>query len=445
MKAEAKEFGKDDEFGMIIEHELEEQNPKKPSTSNDSSRIFTLLGIMRKFIGVKDLLNLRVSLPTQILDPISNLEYWGYVDAPEFFTCIPDSDDPLERMISTVRWWIAKDLKFTKYKILKPFNSVLGEQFFCKWVVERDIEKDLLGNDVLSNGDDDSNEATNKKMLPTKVGNVSEEDTDKPIIEYITEQVSHHPPVSAFMYRCQKKKMQAVGFDHLAAKFTGLSVTISPGTWAKGIFLTLFSRNDELYECKHSNAAISGWLTGSIKVNCIGKFVIKCKATGLAAIVEVSSKNWFGMTNDVLNGVVVSCDPINDRIDNWSVKEAMQNGVVLATIEGNWSKKCFVTRLSTKKKVLLVDMSSIVPTPKIVKPIEEQGEVESRRVWGDVISKMLEKDYSAATKFKTKIEEHQRKLAATRKETGEEFVPKLFAKKFDDGMPVLLPDAPINL
>lgn len=46
----------------------------------------TLLGILRRFIGVADIASVRFSLPSQLLEPIPNLEYWNYLDRPETFT-----------------------------------------------------------------------------------------------------------------------------------------------------------------------------------------------------------------------------------------------------------------------------------------------------------------------------------------------------------------------
>ncbi|KAJ2715853.1 hypothetical protein H4R19_000970 [Coemansia spiralis] len=55
------------------------------NVDGDQSRFAAVLGILRKFIGVADIINLRVSLPSQLLDPIPNLEYWNYMDSPKHF------------------------------------------------------------------------------------------------------------------------------------------------------------------------------------------------------------------------------------------------------------------------------------------------------------------------------------------------------------------------
>ena len=37
-------------------------------------------------------------------------EYWNYLDRPETFISIGDSDEPLGRMLGTLRFWFSKDL-----------------------------------------------------------------------------------------------------------------------------------------------------------------------------------------------------------------------------------------------------------------------------------------------------------------------------------------------
>lgn len=82
-----------------------------------------------RFIGVKDIASVRFSLPAQLLEPTPNLEYWTYLDRPETFTAIGDSDESLDRMLEVLRFWFTKDLKYVKGKPCKPYNSTLGEFF----------------------------------------------------------------------------------------------------------------------------------------------------------------------------------------------------------------------------------------------------------------------------------------------------------------------------
>lgn len=102
-----------------------------PASQNESSLYNSLqiLTLVFRFIGVSDLAAVRFSLPSQLLEPTPNLEYWTYLDAPNAFVAIGSSDEPLDRMLEVVRFWLTKDLKYAKGKPCKPYNSCLGEFF----------------------------------------------------------------------------------------------------------------------------------------------------------------------------------------------------------------------------------------------------------------------------------------------------------------------------
>lgn len=82
-----------------------------------------------RFIGVADLASVRFSLPSQLLEPTPNLEYWNYLDSPNAFVAIGTADDPVDRMLEVLRFWFTANLKYAKGKPCKPYNSCLGEFF----------------------------------------------------------------------------------------------------------------------------------------------------------------------------------------------------------------------------------------------------------------------------------------------------------------------------
>ncbi|KAI9735962.1 MAG: hypothetical protein M1834_001428 [Cirrosporium novae-zelandiae] len=87
-------------------------------TPDDSSKLKTFLGILRKFIGVTDIATVRFSLPSQLIEPIPNLGRTAFyirpmklgASEPETFVSIGDSDDSVERMLEVLRFWFTKDL-----------------------------------------------------------------------------------------------------------------------------------------------------------------------------------------------------------------------------------------------------------------------------------------------------------------------------------------------
>ena len=214
-----------------------------------TSKLKTFLNILRKFIGVSDLASIRFSLPAHLLEPTPNLEYWGYLERPETFISIPDSDDPVGRILGTLRFWFTKDLKYVKGKPVKPYNSTLGEFFRCNWEIEDTLPEPRHPNSAPQSS---STSITSQRSKPD----------NKIKVSYLTEQTSHHPPVSAFWIDCPEKGIIGRGYDQLSAKFTGTSIRISAGNHNHGIFITLKTRDSEEYQLTHPAAHVGGLLRG---------------------------------------------------------------------------------------------------------------------------------------------------------------------------------------
>lgn len=100
--------------------------------------------------------------------------------------------------------------------------------------------------------------------MPVLQGNQVKSDTaGKPVkVSYLTEQTSHHPPVSAYYVDCPQKGISARGFDQISAKFTGTSIRVTPGTFNQGIYVTLHNWADETYHLTHPAAYLGGFLRG---------------------------------------------------------------------------------------------------------------------------------------------------------------------------------------
>ncbi|KAG1730899.1 hypothetical protein EDB19DRAFT_1366603, partial [Suillus lakei] len=98
-------------------------------------KLSRIVQLIKKCLGVKDIAAMRLSLPASLLEPLPNLEYWHYLDRPDLFAAINDSNDPFERILAVVRFIFTKDLKFVHGKVCKPYNSVLWEHFRGYWDV----------------------------------------------------------------------------------------------------------------------------------------------------------------------------------------------------------------------------------------------------------------------------------------------------------------------
>lgn len=80
----------------------------------------------------------------------------------------------------------------------------------------------------------------------------------------------------------------------------------------------------------------------------------------------------------------------------------------------------------TGKKELLFDATHARETPPQTRPINEQEERESQRLWQKVIAAIKARDQDAATDEKSRIEDMQREEAAKRLDDGVDWHPRLF-------------------
>ncbi|KAJ9072767.1 hypothetical protein DSO57_1023801 [Entomophthora muscae] len=379
--------------------------------TSDSGKFKFLLSILKKVIGVGDILNLRISLPSQVLDPIPNLEYFHWLDRPDYFACLSEPDDPVERFIGVLRYSFSRYVKYTK-KLAKPYNSVLGEHFLCHWEVN----------------------------LPN---------TDRQVtVNMVNEQTSHHPPVSAFWYECPETGVTAQGHDHLSAKFTGTSVKVVPGNLAKGVYINLSKRDNEEYHLTHGAAYIHGFLTGNLGMGLSDKVIVSCPLTGIRAVYEFKSESWIGKNKYLFEGKVFRFKPTFENgtteadlpPDSFKLSD-VSDSELIAKMHGSWRGKAFITRKDSKESELLVDLESLEALPKIVKPQEEMGSLESRNVWQEVTTNILSREFSKATKAKLAIEEQQREKTRQRTENGAPWSPTFFyTKAGEEHRPYLKPN-----
>jgi hypothetical protein len=82
--------------------------------------------------------------------------------------------------------------------------------------------------------------------------------------------------------------------------------------------------------------------------------------------------------------------------------------------------------VQTGKKELFFDASKSRHTPPKARPLEEQDERESQRLWHDVTEAVKRRDQETATTAKAKIEDRQREETAARNNENIDWHPQLF-------------------
>ncbi|WFD08249.1 hypothetical protein MVES1_003621 [Malassezia vespertilionis] len=386
------------------------------ASATDASKLKTLLSILKRTVGVKDLASLRISLPAYMMEPIPNLEYWNYQDRADFFVTVGDYEDPMDRMLAMVRYAVTKELKFVHGKVVKPYNSILGEHFRCHWDVEP-LRTDASGGFV-------PHQSVGNTKPPTHLELVTKQPQDhdgcKKRVVYVTEQVSHHPPVSFYYYACPDAGLEMTGVDQLSAKFTGTAMRIFSGEKNQGVFVKLTygvrakSAVGEEYHLTHPAGAIFGLFRGSFWPAVTDTATITCtpapsangaKPVYLRALLEYVEEGWLSKPKYAVEGVVYAYEPDHASASYTSVRK--------------------------------VPSDHLEPCERKVRPLEQQDELESRRIWSGVTKAILEKEYSRATNVKIDLEQQQRDQAKARAEAGTNFVPRYFEDGIENGKPKL--------
>uniref|UniRef100_A0AAY4C5P6 Oxysterol-binding protein n=1 Tax=Denticeps clupeoides TaxID=299321 RepID=A0AAY4C5P6_9TELE len=309
----------------------------------------------------------KVVLPTFILEPRSFLDKLSdnYYHANLLSEAVKEKD-AYSRLKKILRWYMSGFYKKPK-GLKKPYNPVLGETFRCCW----------------------HHPETNSCTF------------------YIAEQVSHHPPISAF-YVCNKKDGFCINGSILAkSKFYGNSLSAILDGKAKLVFLT----RDEEYVITMPYANCKGILYGTMTLELGGKIAISCVKTKCVAELEFKLKPFLGTMGQV--------NQISGKI--------CHGEEVLATVDGHWDREVYLTECISGQREVLWNPSPEMRKQRLkrrVVQLEQQGQFESERLWRHVTSAILRQDQNRATQEKFLLEEAQRKEA--RERGGRLWCPRLF-------------------
>ncbi|MCJ1273023.1 hypothetical protein MMC21_000812 [Puttea exsequens] len=314
----------------------------------------------------------KVTLPTFILEPRSMLErITNFMAHPETLLPMTQIEDPLQRFLSVVKFYLS-GWHIRPPGVKKPLNPILGETFTCYW-----------------------------------------EYPDHTHGYYISEQTSHHPPKSSYFFMAPEHDIRIDGTLKPRSKFLGNSAA----SLMEGIAVLRFmnrgtSRGGERYFVTQPNMYARGILFGKMKYELGDHSFVRCPELGLMADMEFKTKGYFGGTYNAIGGVIKN----------------QNTGEVLYELSGMWSGEMVAKNMITGKKEVLFDATHAKHTPPIVRPLEEQDERESQKLWYKTVQAVKESNHIAATEEKSKIEDRQRDEAAKRAEQGVEWQPKLFRR-----------------
>ncbi|CAF1194042.1 unnamed protein product [Rotaria sp. Silwood1] len=326
----------------------------------------------------------KITLPTFILERRSFLEMLAdFLAHPDEFVNITDYQTSRERFIQVVKWYLSAFHAGRKSSVAKkPYNPILGETFQCLYDIGSSSSNTTLAKDGPVSWALDNN------------------------VTFIAEQTSHHPPIASFYAECPAKHIQIDGCLWTKSKFLGLSVAVH---MIGDATLTLLD-HDERYVITFPSA-YGRSILGVPWFEMGGKISIDCEKTGYSANIEFLTKPFYNGKKHQILGTLYGPDK----------KE-------FCKIDGEWNGVMNAKYSDSKISEVFFDTKKTAVIKKIVRPIAEQGEYESRRLWKDVTYYLKSKQLNKATAAKTFLEQRQREEAKERNEKSIKWQTKYFTE-----------------
>ncbi|KAI0085591.1 Oxysterol-binding protein [Irpex rosettiformis] len=295
-----------------------------------------------------------LTAPPFILSPISLTEFPAYwCERPELFAAIADTNTDEERSVAVLKWFIStlkgqytsRNEKLGSEK--KPLNPVLGELFYGYWPAT----------------------------------------ATRPRTNLVVEQVSHHPPITAYYITNPDKGLTLTGHSAQKTSFSAGSIIVKQIGHAV-LNVKLPSGQTEEFLITLPKLRIDGLWYGSPYIELTDTSYIQ-SSTGWLSTIEYKGKGYFGGKSHQFKAVLSPPGSNN----------------AARTFEGLWhitSKETSPGRGSS-----ILDPFTDVQGPKeevTVAPIEEQNDWESRKLWKLVAKGIRESDFDLASREKSKIE-----------------------------------------
>uniref|UniRef100_A0A8C2X6P9 Oxysterol-binding protein n=1 Tax=Cyclopterus lumpus TaxID=8103 RepID=A0A8C2X6P9_CYCLU len=328
----------------------------------------------------------KVVLPTFILERRSLLEmYADFFAHPDLFVSIAEQLEARDRMVYVVKWYLSAFHAGRKGSVAKkPYNPILGEVFYCHWDLPSETEEPSTLTETVSEG-----------PVPWSSTNS---------VCFVAEQVSHHPPISAFYAECLNQKIQFNAHIWTKSKFLGMSIGVH--NIGQGCVSCL--EHDEHYVLTFPNGYGRSILTVPW-VELGGECNISCSKSGYSANIVFHTKPFYGGKKHRITAEIFAP---NDKKS-------------FCSIEGEWNGVMYA-KWATGENTVFIDTRRIGIIKKKVRKLEDQLDYESRRLWRDVTLNLKRRDIDAATDAKHRLEEKQRAEARERKENEQQWETRLF-------------------
>ncbi|KAL4810298.1 hypothetical protein BDV18DRAFT_130710 [Aspergillus unguis] len=335
-----------------------------------------------------------LTAPPFILSGTSLTEYSAYwAEHPALFVAPAQESDPEKRALAVLKWFLStlrqqycsRSEKLGSEK--KPLNPFLGELFLGKW-------------------DGDAN-----------VGETS----------LISEQVSHHPPATAYAIQNEKHGVQLQGYNAQKASFSSTIYIKQIGHALYTLTPPGADKNDpsnqEQYLITLPHLHVESLIYGTPFME-LEKSTYIISNTGYISKISYSGKGWMSGKKNTFTASLY--------------KESEGEKKPLYTVDGQWSNSFTIKDARHKKDVETVCVHDLKTTPLTLAPTEQQDLWESRRAWADVSKNIADGNMDAVSHAKGKIENAQRELRKTEKAEGREWERRFFNRVDENADPNFL-------
>uniref|UniRef100_A0A1Y9H2P0 Oxysterol-binding protein n=1 Tax=Anopheles dirus TaxID=7168 RepID=A0A1Y9H2P0_9DIPT len=198
---------------------------------------FNIWSVLKNCIG-KELS--KITMPVVFNEPLSFLQRMTeYMEYAKLLRVASEQATPLERL-KYVSAFAVSALASNWERLGKPFNPLLGETY------------ELI----------------------------------RPEFRIICEQVSHHPPISAF--HAESENFRFHGSIHPKLKFWGKSVEIQP----KGIVTVEFPKLNEAYSWSNVNCCVHNVIVGKLWIEQYGMMEVVSHQHGMKATLNFKPSGW---------------------------------------------------------------------------------------------------------------------------------------------------------
>lgn len=249
--------------------------------------------------------------------------------------------------------------------VKKPLNAFLGELFMGAW------EDEELGQTRL-----------------------------------VSEQVSHHPPITACYIWNDKHGVRAQGFTEQEITFSG-NVSIKQ----KGYAILHIDKYNEDYLMPVPNVKVKGILGGKPYPELQGNYSL-ISSTGYVSQIKFEGKGFFG--GGQKNGFEAKMFH-SDR-----PKETLYEA------KGVWNGESTFKDARTGKEIERLDFAALKTLPLHIEDIANQDPWESRRAWGDVIAALKRGDMKTVANAKSIVEQGQRQMRKDEAANGKTWKTRFF-------------------